>query len=146
VVRPAGEFFPRAGRGLCGACLAAADNNWNVLVWSIPNHQHWWLSKGILWKVVVPMISSPILDWCSVFVHGASIFVAQLASNHRQQNLRQTSVVQLGLHGFSHGTNDAQKPWASSRWHVGGTSSGAFDHLPGWLFFCGPLQPKQTSR
>ena len=23
--------------GLCGACLAAAHNNWNVLVWSIPN-------------------------------------------------------------------------------------------------------------
>ena len=47
--------------GLCGACLAAAHNHWNVLVWSIPNHQHWWLSKGILWKVIVPMISSPIL-------------------------------------------------------------------------------------
>ena len=28
--------------GLCGACLAAAHNNWNVLVWSIPNREHWW--------------------------------------------------------------------------------------------------------
>src|ERR1035438_434687 len=27
--------------GLCGACLAAANNNWGGLIWSISNHEHW---------------------------------------------------------------------------------------------------------
>src|SRR5512146_624436 len=44
--------------GLCGACLAAARNDWQVLVWSVPSSEHWWKSKGLLWKVVVPMVSS----------------------------------------------------------------------------------------
>src|ERR1017187_8347141 len=40
--------------GLCGASLAAAHNNWHVLVWSVPGSKHWWLGTGLLWKVVVP--------------------------------------------------------------------------------------------
>src|SRR5580765_8419174 len=46
--------------GLCGAALAAADNNWHVIIWSQPNAQHWFQGKGMLWKVIVPMVTSPI--------------------------------------------------------------------------------------
>jgi len=46
--------------GLCGACLAATGNNWRVIVWSVPAAGHWWHSKGLLWKVVVPMVLSPL--------------------------------------------------------------------------------------
>ena len=46
--------------GLCGACLAAAHGNWGVIVWSIPSDHHWWEGKGVLWKVVVPMVTSPV--------------------------------------------------------------------------------------
>src|SRR3954463_16526158 len=33
--------------GLCGAALAAAHNNWAVIIWSQPA-AHWWEGKGIL--------------------------------------------------------------------------------------------------
>src|SRR3954471_8445535 len=34
--------------GLCGAGIAAAHNNWNVIVWSQPDPDHWYKSKGLL--------------------------------------------------------------------------------------------------
>ena len=45
--------------GLCGAALAAGNNNFDVLIWS-KTAAVWTENKGILWKVVIPMISSPI--------------------------------------------------------------------------------------
>ena len=46
--------------GLCGAALAASSNNWHVIIWSQPNPQHWYQGKGLLWKVIVPMVTSPV--------------------------------------------------------------------------------------
>src|SRR5437762_7287897 len=45
--------------GLCGAALAASGNNWQVIIWAQPGVAHWWTGKGLLWKVIVPMITSP---------------------------------------------------------------------------------------
>ncbi len=52
--------------GLCGACLAAAQNDWRVIVWSLPGKTHWWEGKGILWKVVVPMVTSPLVGFVAI--------------------------------------------------------------------------------
>src|SRR5512139_2417209 len=54
--------------GLCGACLAATDNKWSVIVWSLPGQAHWWEGKGILWKVLVPMITSPVCGLLAGFL------------------------------------------------------------------------------
>ena len=45
--------------GLIGAALAAAGNNLDVLIWSRVA-EDWTKSQGIFWKVIVPMISSPV--------------------------------------------------------------------------------------
>ena len=45
--------------GLCGAALAAADNNFDALIWSKAG-ETWTKNSGLFWKVVVPMISSPL--------------------------------------------------------------------------------------
>ena len=45
--------------GLCGAALAAGGNNFDVLIWS-KTAAVWTENKGILWKVVIPMVSSPV--------------------------------------------------------------------------------------
>src|SRR5208283_3887119 len=37
--------------GLCGSALAASHDNWQVIIWSQPNPQHWYQGKGLLWKV-----------------------------------------------------------------------------------------------
>ena len=52
--------------GLCGATLAAAQGRWNVILWSVEKIDaktgaitH----DGILHKVVIPMITSPVLGF-----------------------------------------------------------------------------------
>jgi PiT family inorganic phosphate transporter len=124
--------------GLCGACLAAARNNWHVLVWSVPNAEHWWKSKGLLWKVVVPMISSPICGLVLGFLLMGLLYF--LLRNWRTATVNKTfgklQLLSSAYMGFSHGTNDAQKTMGIIALALlTGTSSGMFDHLPGWLSF-----------
>src|SRR6185295_18578594 len=45
--------------GLCGAALAAADNDWNALIWS-QTVGDWTKNQGLLWKVMLPMVTSPL--------------------------------------------------------------------------------------
>jgi PiT family inorganic phosphate transporter len=123
---------------LCGACLAAAHNHWNVLVWSIPNAEHWWKGSGLLWKVMVPMILSPVFGLVLGFlVMGALYF---LLRNWRPANVNKTfgklQLVSSAYMGVMHGMNDAQKTMGIIALALlTGTNSGAFDHLPGWLNF-----------
>jgi PiT family inorganic phosphate transporter len=131
--------------GLCGACLAAAHNNWSVLVWSIPSHEHWWLSKGILWKVIVPMISSPILGLVLGFLVMGTLYF--LLRNWRPTTVNKTfgklQLFSSGYMGISHGMNDAQKTMGIIALALlSGTSSGSFDHLPGWLSFLRTAPPE----
>src|SRR5687768_7726666 len=45
--------------GLVGAAIGIAGS-FRVVVWSQFDPQHWYHSKGILWKVILPMFSSPL--------------------------------------------------------------------------------------
>jgi PiT family inorganic phosphate transporter len=130
--------------GLCGACLAAARNDWHVLVWSVPNSEHWWLSKGLLWKVIVPMISSPVCGLVFGFLLMGLLYF--LLRNWRTATVNKTfgklQLLSSAYMGFSHGTNDAQKTMGIIALALlTGTSSGLFDHLPGWLSFLRTAEP-----
>src|SRR6267154_445552 len=61
--------------GLCGAALAASNNNWRVIIWSQPNAQHWYNGKGLLWKVLVPMVTSPIAGLVLGFISMALLYI-----------------------------------------------------------------------
>ncbi len=131
--------------GLCGACLAAARNDWSILVWSVPDHEHWWKSKGLLWKVILPMISSPILGLVLGFLVMGMLYF--LLRNWRPTTVNKVfGILQLGSSGFmgiSHGMNDAQKTMGIIALAlVAGTSSGVFDQLPGWLSFLRTAPPQ----
>lgn len=124
--------------GLCGACLAAAHNNWNVMVWSVPSHEHWWLGKGLLWKVIVPMVSSPICGLVGGFLVMGLLYF--LLRNWRPTTVNRTfGILQLGsssFMGISHGMNDAQKTMGIIALALlSGSNNGLFDDLPGWLSF-----------
>ena len=71
-------------------------------------------------------------------VHGPALFsVAQLAAGHASTgpSANCSSSVRLTWVSATAPTT-RKKPWASSRWRLlTGTSSGVFDHLPGWLSF-----------
>jgi PiT family inorganic phosphate transporter len=132
--------------GLCGGALAASRGNWAVIIWSQPSADHWWEGKGLLWKVIVPMITSPICGFVLGFAVMAILYIGL-------QKVRPTVVNALfgklqmasaAAMGFMHGTNDAQKTMGIIALAlVAGTSAGAFDHAPGWLQFLHTPEPEK---
>ena len=124
--------------GLCGACLAAANNNWKVIIWSVPGKDHWWEGKGVLWKVIVPMVTSPVAGFTLGFlIMGLLYFVLRnwrpVAVNRTFGKLQLFSAAYMG---FSHGTNDAQKTMGIIALALAAaTTAGTFDNIPHWLGF-----------
>ena len=124
--------------GLCGACLAASGNHWSSIIWSIPGKEHWWQGKGVLWKVVVPMITSPLVGFVGGFLLMTLLYF--LLRNWRpvmvNRGFGKLQLFSAGYMGFAHGTNDAQKTMGLIALAlVAGTATGHFDSLPGWLSF-----------
>jgi len=124
--------------GLCGSALAASHNNWQVIVWSLPDVKHWWLGKGLLWKVLVPMITSPLAGFILGFLLMAVLYLA-LYKRRPQRVNRFFGVAQIfsaAAMGVMHGTNDAQKTMGMiALTLLGATASGQFEHLPACLSF-----------
>ena len=124
--------------GLCGAALAASDNNWKALIWSQPSSEHWWMGKGLLWKVVIPMMLSPIGGFIIGFlVMGVLYLVLQ---NWKPVTVNRVfgklQLMSAGYMGFSHGTNDAQKTMGIIALALmAATSAGTFDNVPSWMRF-----------
>src|ERR1035438_8738787 len=97
--------------GLCGACLAAAHNHWSAIIWAVPGKDHWWQGKGILWKVVMPMITSPVAGFVGGLLFMGLLYL--LLRNWRPVTVNRTfgklQLFSAAYMGFAHGTNDAQK-------------------------------------
>ena len=132
--------------GLCGAALAAAHNNWSALIWS-ESVGNWAKNKGLLWKVFLPMISSPIagfllgvlvmlLLWAIIAAMAkAGGPIARLA-RPRWVNafFGKAQILSAACMGFAHGQNDAQKTMGIIALALfGAEAAGALDDLPGWL-------------
>jgi len=130
--------------GLCGACLAAAGNNWHVIIWSVPASDHWWNGKGVLWKVILPMVTSPVCGFVIGFLFMGLLYF--LLRNWRPVTVNRTfgklQLLSSAYMGFSHGTNDAQKTMGIIALALmTATSAGAFEHLPAWLGFLKTAEP-----
>jgi PiT family inorganic phosphate transporter len=137
--------------GLCGAALAAADNNFDVLIWSETAEQ-WTKSKGILWKVVVPMVSSPVAGFTLGFLIMGSLFalvygmsrvggvIGRLARPRWVNAIfGKAQIISAGYMGFAHGTNDAQKTMGIIALALfGAQAAGTLDNLPAWAEFLRP--------
>ena len=137
--------------GLCGAALAASDNSFDALIWS-RTAEDWTKSQGIFWKVVVPMISSPVAGFTLGLLmmgalmaiisamNGAGGWIARI-SRPRWVNalFGKAQIVSAAYMGFAHGTNDAQKTMGIIALAlIGAEASGTLDNLPGWLAFMHP--------
>ncbi len=130
--------------GLVGAAVAAAGN-FSAVIWSQPEGPHWYTYKGLLWKVIVPMIASPI----SGFLLGVFI-MALLYALLRNWKPRTVNAVfgraqmfsAAGM-GLMHGTNDAQKTMGIIALALAaGTANGRLDNLPWWLSFLRVAAPE----
>ena len=141
--------------GLCGAALAASGNNWKVIIWSQPAADHWYKGKGLLWKVIVPMFSSPLGGFILGFLIMGILFAVISFLNSRSGLLHtigrprwvnlffgKAQIVSAASMGFMHGTNDAQKTMGIIALALmGATASGNLDNLPGWLSFLHTPEP-----
>jgi inorganic phosphate transporter, PiT family len=126
--------------GLCGSALAAAHGNWHAVIWARAPAagRHWWDGGGVFYKVVLPMISSPICGLIIAFLLMAALYVG--LRNWRPGTVNRVfGKLQLGsaaYMGFGHGTNDAQKTMGILALAlVTATKAGTFNHLPAWLHF-----------
>jgi PiT family inorganic phosphate transporter len=139
--------------GLCGAALAAADNQWSAIIWSQPASP-WYTGKGVLWKVLAPMVTSPMIGFVLgfmvmgglmallSFMNGAGGWLARW-SRPRWVNafFGKAQILSASAMGIAHGTNDAQKTMGIiALAMVGAHSSGAFDQVPAWLGFLRPSE------
>ncbi len=130
--------------GLCGAALSASHNNWNVIVWAQKSSQHWWLGKGMLWKVIVPMITSPIAGLILGFLVMALLYLALRNARPLKVN-RFFGVAQIfsaGGMGLMHGTNDAQKTMGIiALTLLAATKAGQLANVPWFLSFLRTPEP-----
>ena len=139
--------------GLCGAALAASSNNFHAIVWAEAKEPIW-KSAGVLWKVVVPMVTSPVLGFITGFVVMGVIFaiISGMASSggvlRRMARPRwvngffgKAQILSAGAMGFAHGSNDAQKTMGIiALTLVAAQADGTLTNLPSWLSFLHPSQ------
>ena len=137
--------------GLLGAALAAASNDTGAIIWSEPA-EPLYKSAGVLWKVIVPMVSSPVLGFTAGFlVMGVLFFIISMmarsggvlarAARPRWVNsfFGKFQILSAAGMGFAHGMNDAQKTMGIIALAlVGAQAAGTLDDLPGWLAFLHP--------
>jgi len=122
--------------GLCGAVLAASGDRWSAIIWSVPGKEHWWQGKGVLWKVIVPMISSPLVGFVVGFLLMGLLYF--LLQNWRPVTVNRVfgrlQLLSASYMGFAHGTNDAQKTMGIITLAlVVATKAGLLISAPQWL-------------
>ena len=137
--------------GLVGAALAASGNNFDVLIWA-RQAEHWTQNEGIFWKVIVPMVSSPLAGFTLGLVmmgalmavisamNGAGGWLARI-SRPRWVNavFGKAQIVSAAYMGYAHGTNDAQKTMGIIALAlIGAEAAGTLDSLPPMLAFLHP--------
>jgi PiT family inorganic phosphate transporter len=137
--------------GLCGAAIAAASNNWHAVVWSHPAEPIW-KSAGVLWKVIVPMFTSPVLGFTAGFLVMGVLFaiisfmarsggvLARIARPRWVNSFfGKAQLVSAAGMGFAHGMNDAQKTMGIIALALmSAQQAGTLDNLPTWLAFLHP--------
>ncbi len=137
--------------GLCGAALAAGNNNFDVLIWS-HTAAVWTENKGLLWKVVIPMVSSPVVGFTLGIVIMGSLMAVISGMNSAGGALERMArpkwvnavfgkaqLLSAGYMGFAHGSNDAQKTMGIIALAIfTANSAGTLDQLPQWAEFLRP--------
>jgi PiT family inorganic phosphate transporter len=126
--------------GLCGAALAAAGGHWGVIIWSKAPAlgEHWWKGAGLLFKVIIPMILSPLVGFVLAFlVMGLLIYSLRSWRPHIVNiSFGKAQIGAAAFMGLSHGMNDAQKTMGIIALTLfTATTAGTFKLLPKALEF-----------
>lgn len=126
--------------GLVGATLASAHGDWAALIWSKPPTvgAHWYEGGGLLYKVVIPMVLSPLAGLVVGFTVMTGLYLLCLRWKPRtvSSTFGKLQLFSAGYMGLSHGQNDAQKTMGIIALAlVAATKSGDLAGAPEWLSF-----------
>lgn len=125
--------------GLCGATLANARNNMDAIIWSTEKIKDGKaVMEGVLHKVVVPMLASPVIGLVAGFLLMTLLYA--LLRNARPMWVNRffgrAQIFSAGYMGFAHGLADAQKTMGIITLAlVAATTAGSFETLPKGLHF-----------
>jgi len=127
--------------GLLGAAVASAKNNFSVILWSFrkidPKTGHATM-EGLYYKVIIPMVSSPILGFFGAFLMMGLLFA--ITRNWRpvwvNRVFKPAQFMSATYMGWAHGFADGQKTMgvmALALFTAG--KSVDWQHVPSWLQF-----------
>jgi PiT family inorganic phosphate transporter len=139
--------------GLCGSAIAVAHNDFSAVIWA-QSATPWFKGTGILWKVVVPMLSSPLAGFLGgllimgllfATISGLSNLGGRVARMVRTRWVNaffgKAQIASAAYMGFAHGSNDAQKSMGVIALAlISAAKAGVLVGLPSWLSF---LQPSE---
>lgn len=124
--------------GLVGAAVASVGT-WDVVIWSAPvAGKPWYAWGGLLYKVIIPMFSSPILGFFGGMIIMTILYLVLLPFRPSTVNgvFRNLQPFSAGFLGFSHGSNDAQKTMGIIALALfTATNAGDLSNLPGCFGF-----------
>lgn len=125
--------------GLCGAVLAGANGSWSAIIWAKTKEgAPWFKNEGLLYKVIIPMITSPIVGFLLglLLMSILYVIVAGWRPSFVSNFFGKFQLLSAGYMGFSHGTNDAQKTMGIiCLTLIAATKAGTLDSAPTWLHF-----------
>ena len=124
--------------GLIGAAVATTGD-WSGVIWIAPvEGKPWYQWGGVVYKVILPMFTSPILGmvvglvWMSILYAALAPFRPAVIHSV----FRRLQIFSAGFMGFSHGSNDAQKTMGLLALALfSTTTAGGLDHVPEGLGF-----------
>jgi len=125
--------------GLVGAAIASAGNDWSVVIWAAPvAGKPWYAGGGLLYKVILPMFTSPVLGFaCGVlWMTFLYVVLSPFTPSAINRVFRKGQIFSAAFLGFSHGSNDAQKTMGIIALALfTSTQAGVFAAAPDWLHF-----------
>lgn len=125
--------------GICGATFAASHHNWSAILWSVEKVKDGKVAmEGILHKVIVPMVTSPLVGFFGGFLIMGLLYLILRGARPRFVNrfFGKAQILSAGFMGFAHGLADAQKTMGVITLAlVSATAAGSFVAVPGWLGF-----------
>lgn len=135
--------------GLVGAALAVSANSMDSVIWWSAHGSHWWQSDGVVPKVIIPMVASPLLGFGIAFAVMLGLYALLLWCSRQPTVIARlgrtpvvnavfgrSQIVSAAAMGLAHGMNDAQKTMGIVTLALAGaTAAGTLDGLPRWLDF-----------
>ncbi|MDB6152466.1 MAG: phosphate transporter, partial [Chthoniobacteraceae bacterium] len=100
--------------GLLGAAVASANGSFSVILWSydkLDAHTGMMVKDGVFYKVIIPMITSPIVGFIGAYLIMGLLFV--IIRNWRPLTVNRTfgraQILSASYMGWAHGFADGQK-------------------------------------